>query len=68
MYPRQSGHYTYAPQQPPQYPSQQPQYYETTNYYQPPPQQPPASQFAIAQPPVVPQFHVFTQPVAVYAQ
>lgn len=71
MYPRQSGHYSYVSQQPSQYSGQPPQYYETpTNYYQSAPQQPqPAPpQFAIGQSPVVPQFHVFTQPVTVYAQ
>lgn len=65
MYPRQSGHYPFASQQPSQYSSQPTQYYESTpNYYQGPPQQQP-SQYTISQSSVVPQFHVFTQPVAV---
>ena len=66
MYQRQSGHYPFGSQQTPQYASQPAQYYEASNYYQNPPQQQP-SQFTISQS-VVPQYHVFTQPVAVYTQ
>lgn len=67
MYPRQSGHYPFGSQQASQYTSQPAQYYEASNYYQGPPQQQP-SQYPITQSSVVPQFHVFTQPVAVYTQ